>query len=153
MQVIRTPLLVTPFAPAGEQNAPGVTGFAVVDGGFAVVGVGFFAVVGGGFAAVGGGAGVAAKGGGAVALAVGSGCEGQVANTLAMASCSARVTQRRYVIFTATWRATNEQRKALLGGSQLAASESPFFMLMDADTASKFRGSLAKFVRIFKVNF
>ena len=152
------PFFVFPIAPAGEQNAPGVTGFStgrVVAGGFAVVAGGGFGrvVVGAGFV-VEGEMGVRGKGGGgAVPWAVDSSWDGHVAKTRAMAACSAGVTQRWYCIFTATWRATYEQRKALLGGSQLAASASPLLSLAVPDTANSSKGSFAKLVRTFKVSF
>src|SRR5215467_12925555 len=101
------PAVVIPFAPAGEQNAPGWTrgtrGATVVGAGAGV-------------------AGVATKGG----LSTGRGCAGQVDNTPAMAWCSAAVTHRWYFTLTATWIATYAQRNPLLGGSQVAASASPF---------------------------
>src|SRR5690625_6714304 len=64
-----------------------------------------------------------------------------------MASYSASVTHRSYFALTAVWRATNSQRNALLGGSQVAASASDFCWFAGPSTANRFSGPLAKRAR------
>ena len=56
----------------------------------------------------------------------GSRIVGQPSRTVRIATCSAPVTDTPYLSLTATWRATYAQRKRLFGGSQVAASPSPF---------------------------
>src|SRR5687767_12432703 len=61
-----------------------------------------------------------------------------------MAAPSAAVTHTPYRVLTSTCRATKAHRNGLYGGSQLAVSESLLAALAWAETASRFRGSLAK---------
>src|SRR5215207_1561685 len=70
----------------------------------------------------------------------------------AIASCSAWVTHRPYVAFTEICRATYSHRNPLLGGSQVAASPSPFFWLVGPSVACRFSGSLANAVRCSAVS-
>lgn len=59
-----------------------------------------------------------------------------------MAAFSAGTTHSSYLCFTAICRATYSQRKLLFGGSQVAASPSPFCRLRLELTASRLSGSL-----------
>lgn len=68
---------------------------------------------------------------------------GHTPRILAIASCSAGVTQRGYLALTSTWMATYWQRKDLCGGSQVAASTSPFASLVAPSTARSSAGSFA----------
>ena len=77
----------------------------------------------------------------------GTGWSGQAASTRAIASFSGAVTDSANFAFTATWRART-QRWALLGGSHVAASPSPFCRFAEASTASRFTGSVARAARL-----
>ena len=65
-----------------------------------------------------------------------------------IACCSATVTHNRYFCLAATCLATYSQRKALLGGSQVAASPTPFCRFILPLVAHKFNGSFANCSRI-----
>jgi hypothetical protein len=67
---------------------------------------------------------------------------------LMIASFSALVTQSPYFFLMATCLATYAHLNGLFGGSQVAASPSPFCELREPLTASKLSGSFAKAVRV-----
>lgn len=71
----------------------------------------------------------------------------QLFRMLAMASCSAGVTQRLYFDLTAACRSTYSHRNALFGGSHVAASLSPLALFAGPSAAIRFSGSFASSLR------